>query len=92
MFNFIIKYKSISLYVKTSSLSISEALVNQINDSDWNNNHDIEIEKFLNMHKKVLDNLKICKFKNKQDKQRQKIIEKFSENEDILKLRISLIL
>ena len=63
-----------------------------MDDINWSNNHDIEIEKFLDVHKKVLDNLKTHKSKNKQDKQRQKIIEKFSENEDILKLRISLIL
>ena len=78
--------KAFLLYTKISSLSISEALVNQMDDIDWNNNHDIEIEKFLDVYKKVLDNLKICKSKDKQDKQRQKIIEKFSENEDILKL------
>ena len=36
-----------------------------MNDVDWNNNHDIEIEKFLDVHKKVLDNLKTCKSKDK---------------------------
>ena len=38
------------------------------------------------MYKKILDNLKTCKSKDKQDKQKQKIIEKFGKNEDILKL------
>ncbi len=41
-----------------------------MDDADWNNNHDIEIEKFLDVHKKVLDNLKTHKSKDKQDKQR----------------------
>ncbi len=69
MFNFIIKYKSIS-FIYIPSLSISEALVNQMDDINWSNNHDIEIEKFLDVHKKVLDNLKTHKSKDKQDKQR----------------------
>ena len=56
------------------------------------NNHDIEIEKFLDVHKKVLDNLKTHKSKDKQDKQRQEIIKKFGKNKDILKLQVSLIL
>ena len=50
-----------------------------MNDADWSNNHDIKIEKFLDVYKKVLDNLKTCKSKDKQDKQKQKIIEKFGE-------------
>ena len=53
------------LYTEILSLSISEALVNQMDDIDWNNNHDIEIEKFLDMHKKVLNNLKTRKSKDK---------------------------
>ncbi len=56
------------LYTEILSLSISEALVNQMDDIDWNNNHDIEIEKFLDVYKKVLDNLKTHKSKDKQDK------------------------
>ena len=57
-----------------------------MDDIDQSNNCNIEIEKFLDMHKKVLNNLKNHKSKDKQDKQRQEIIEKFDKNEDILKL------
>ncbi len=53
--------KAFLLYAEISSLSISGILVNQMDDADWSNNRDIEIEKFLDVHKKVLDNLKIQK-------------------------------
>ncbi len=84
--------KAFLLYVEILSLSISGVLVNQMDDVNQSNNHNIEIEKFLDMYKKVLDNLKTHKSKNKQNKQRQEIIEKFGENEDILKLQVNLIL
>ena len=78
--------KAFLLYAEISSLSISGILVNQMDDTDQSNNCDIEIEKFLDMYKKILDNLKTRKSKDKQDKQKQEIIEKFGENENILKL------
>ncbi len=78
--------KAFFLYAEISSLSIFEILVNQMDDVNQSNNHNIKIKKFLDMHKKVLNNLKTHKSKDKQDKQRQEIIEKFDKNEDILKL------
>ena len=64
--------KAFFLYAEISSLSISEVLINQMNDADWSNNHDIKIEKFLDVYKKVLDNLKTANPKiNKINKSRR---------------------
>ena len=64
--------KAFLLYAEISSLSIFEVLINQMNDADWSNNHDIKIEKFLDVYKKVLDNLKTANPKiNKINKSRR---------------------
>lgn len=72
-----------------SKLSISGALFHQMLDN-WTDDRDIEIQRFVEKHHDILNNMKHKK--DKKDIKRMKKIQSFGDNEDDLKKRVSLIL
>lgn len=69
---------------KFSSISITGALYKQIKSGDWNNNRELDVNNFMNIHDKVLTMLQ------NDDTGRQKKIMNFGMGEHLRK-RVSLI-